>query len=291
MENKNFDYYKLDVRLKSEQLGTCSEVSPYNEHVIKKAQKMIKQANALTGKVTKQLDKYRGTDEIPEEKHYGELAGIIRRFQELLGRKEELPKDLEKLLDYCVKLEEDFDSLVSKGEERRATIFMRGDDGWPIISTHMFIGNFKENLRISVNHSALEKDKRLLPSKVSVGEVMAQDVKPVEFFVRPSKDVVRDENGKPFLCERPIVFERMGKKETAIALSEMLPVDTEYSLHLRVRKDSLLNINDGEPLRRLLDLGKNNGLGQWRGSGSRGSYWFKLTKVEKDPSLPPEGWH
>lgn len=292
-KNGAFVYLNLELKLLSEQLGTCSAASVYAEHVLKTAQKEIKKANRLSGKVSKALQKYKGTDPIPEMKEVKELQGIIRSYQEVLGKAEELPNDIQELLDYSQRCEEEFEALVKEGKEQKPTIFMKDEDGWPMISTHMIVGNLKENAKIMANNdTAASKEAKVFKSKVSVQEMLALDIKPVEYLIRPSNDIARDEDGKPAICERIIKFERMGKTETAIALSETVPPGTEYKVHLRVRANSPFASNDFALLRLLLDLGKNNGIGQWRGSGSKGQYMFKLTKLDKDPPKPKgyEDW-
>ena len=282
---ENFIYYKLELKLLREMLGTCCEPTIYSAHVLKQAQLAIKKANAMSTKITKALEKYRGSDVTPD-KELAELQGIIRRYQELLGRKDDVPTEIEALLEYAKELETDFDDLVKKGESTKATSFMRGTDGKPMVSCHMIIGNLKENLRIITNNSTLEKEQKAAPSKVSVGEMLALDCKPVEEFMHPDKDIERNEDGSPKILVRPIKFDRQGKIETALAASETLPIGTEMGCHLRVRKDSPIV----EILEKLFDLGKSNGLGAWRGSGSKGQYCFKLTLVDKDPTQLPTGW-
>lgn len=283
-----FDYYKLSLKLLTDQLGTCTKASIYDEHILKKAQKMIKEANRQGAKVRKALEKYKG-EAISPTKELEELKGIIRRYEELLGKKSELPDEADELLDHAKTLEEEFDELAANREQRQATVFMRTADGKIQVSTHMILGNLKENAKISTNNSTEGSPTKLFKSKVSVQESLSLDVKPVEEFMYPNGDISRDEKGQPKLLERPIRFERMGHTETAIALSEVLPAGTEYSpVHLRVRKGSVVT---EDVLRQLLDLGKNNGLGQWRGSGHKGSYCFKLEKVDAVPTNQvPDGW-
>lgn len=284
-----FVYYKLDLRLRTEMLGTCTQASIYNAHVLKKAQKMIKEVNKLSGKVTKALAKYQGT-EIKPEKERDELVGIIRRYQEVLGKKESIPEDIEEVLNYCCELEEELDKEVESKDQKAATIFMRGEDGRPMISSHMILGNLKENLKIVTNNTTLPKEAKPIKSKVQVGETLALDVKCVEEFIHPTEDVVRDDNGFPELLERPIKFERMGRVETAIAMSERLPPGTQMSVHLRIRADSPFAQEDASLVRYLLKLGKSNGLGQWRSSGGKGQFDYKLERVEGDPSAVDDGW-
>lgn len=281
-----YTFYKLNLRLITEQLGTCTEASIFAKHVQQKAKKEIALANNLAKKVAKSLQKYVGT-EFPESKEVAELQGILRTYMGYTGLKHILPDNVEDLLIKAEEIKEEWEEMMAKGDEGVGTVFMRDEKGYPIISSHMILGNLKENLRISVNNG----DKEIAKSKVSVGEMGALDIKVVEHFLRPSKDVEKDENGKPAILERPIRFERMGKTETAICRSEALPAGTEYECTLRVRTKSPLA--DKTVLTNLLTLGRNNGLGQWRGSGNKGSYVFKLSDPlinYKDPSVP-EGWN
>lgn len=292
-----FVYYRLKLKLLSPQLGTCTEASIYEEHVLKKAQKLIKEANKQSGKLTKLADKYKG-EEIPENKQVEELKGIIKRQQEILGKADILPSTITELLAYASTLDEEMKELVAKGEEKRPTIFMRDPKtGEVMISTHMLLGNLKENCRNFINNNTQEKDKLPIKSKVSIGEMFACDVKAVEYFVHPKDengkriDVQKTADGKIELNERPITFEQMGKKVSAIAMSESIPEGAEYEMHLRVRKSSPVNKDDAAFLRLLLSLGRSNGLGQWRGSGSKGQYVYKLELLNNFEEKIPEGWN
>ncbi len=277
-----FKYYNVSFKLLRPMLGTCTETSIYNEHILQKAKKEIKRANTLGKKVTKVLDKYQG-ENISERKEVAELQGVIRAYQALVGKADKLPESVEELLDYAKELEEEYNELVAKGESTKATVFMKDKDGYPIISTHMILGNLKENMKVMVNNG----DKSVIKSKVSVGEVFALDVKAVEPFMVPDSDIARTEDGERDLLERPIRFERMGKVQTAIAISEQLPEGTEFSTVIRVRAGSPLS---EKALRDLLSLGKSNGFGSWRGSGSMGSYVYKLVALPDYVEKLPKGW-
>lgn len=276
-----FKYYRLQLKLLTEQLGTCTEASIYSKHVQEKAKKELAEANRLTKKLSKSVEKYKGV-EFSENKEIAELKGIINAFMSRTGVKHDLPDDVSELLEVAKKVKAEWDELCAV-DGGVPTVFMRDETGHPMISSHMILGNIKENLRIITNNG----DKDIAKSKVSVGEMGALDIKVIEGFMRPSQDVVKDGNGKPFLLERPIRFERMGKVETAISRSEMLPVGTEYSCTLRIRESSPLNNID--VLKKLLDYGKNNGLGQWRGSGNKGAYAYKLDAIDYKETLP-DGW-
>lgn len=280
----NWRYYKLQLKLLREMLGTNPEASIYHAHVIQKAKKEIKKANSVSKKLAKSLEKYKDV-EIPDSKEVEELKGIIRAYMEITGNKKSLPNDLPAILEIVKEVEEEFNELEKQFEEVKATVFQRDENGWPRISTHMILGNFKENLKIMVNGED-SKESKLVKSKVGVGEMMALDLKVVEEFIKPSKDIVRNDGGDRVICERPISFDRMGKKETAIAMSEQLPIGTEFEMTLRVRSASKIN----DMLDILLDMGKNNGLGAWRGSGNKGSYVYKLEELKGYKEDFGDGW-
>lgn len=285
IDSKNvYRYYRVDFRLITEMLGTCTSGSLYDEHVLQKAKKKIAEANRLAKRVSKSLEKYQG-DQIPEWKEVADLKGVIRAYMQLVGDIVDLPDTVPELLEVATKLDADLEAMISAGEATRATTFMVDEKGWPMISSHMILGNFKENLRIMVNNG----DKSILKSKVSVGEVGALDVKWVEPYMRPSHDIIRDKDGNPELLERPIRFERMGKTVTAIAISQQLPAGTTFGTWLRIRRNSPLD--DLETLKVLLELGKNNGFGTWRGSGNMGAYYYKVSLDESYKEKIPEGWN
>jgi hypothetical protein len=282
--NKLFVFKRVKYLFLTNILGTCTEAELYYEHVLKKAQKEIAKANKIQGKIAKSLEKYKGA-EISQDKEVSELKGILRTVQEKIGRKDPLPDTIEALLTLAKELNEEYEELVAKGDDQKSTVFMRDKSGHAILSTHMIIGNFKENLKSMVNNS--EKGSMAVKSKVATGEIMSTDVKVVEDFVKPTKDVLRHENGKAELLERPIRFERMGKTMTAIALSEQIPEGAEIEFVLRIRAGSpFLDV-----LPELLEMGKLNGIGQWRGSGKKGLFVYKIEDCD-DPGhgYEKDGW-
>lgn len=296
----NYDYYKLQLKLVNPMLGTGTEISIYHEHVLQKAKKEIEKANRLAGKLTKSVEKYRGA-EISESKELQELQGLLRAYCALVGKQVEIPDNIDGILSIAGDLQEDLEESLKHGDIVRATVFHKNSDNLPMISTHMILGNFKENLKIMVNGG----DKSLIKSKVAVSEALALDVKFVENFMIPDRDILRgnqvdadrlppsgrgkwiaDQSGR-IILERPIKFERMGKVETAIAMSEVLPAGTEMECTVRVRKGSVLN---QEALEILLDMGKNNGLGSWRGSGNMGAYLYKIEALPEYVETREDGW-
>lgn len=279
----NFAYYRIEFKLLSCMLGTGTQASIWNQHVQEKAKKEIAKLNKTTKRLSAASLKYGGT-EISADKEIEEIKGCIRATEEVLGKKGDLPVTMPDLLAYANELAVEFAESIKAGEAMKATVFMRNADGFPVISTHMILGNLKENLKIMVNNS---KGEKIYKSKAGVGEVLALDVKAVDEFMVPSMNVVRGEDGKPVYLERPIRFQDgFGGQMTAISMSEQLPVGTEFQTVLRVRAGSL--IEDMLPL--LLDMGKSNGLGAWRGSGGKGSYCYKLKELKDYEEKLPDGW-
>ncbi len=287
--SKVWSYYRVRLKLTTPQLGTCTSSSIWRDHVLAKSKKLIAEANQLTKRMKKALEKYEG-DAIRQDKEDAEVRALIRTYQEKMNRIEEVPAEREEMLRYAERLDVEYLAYIESGEEAKSTVFMRDpSDGWPVISSHMIVGNLKENLKIVVNNNVKKRgDVPGLKSKVSVNEMIRLDLRPVEEFIRPSMDVAKDEHGRPRIMERPIRFEdNFGKTKTAIALSEYLPAGAEYEFHIRVRNDSPWN--DEEQLQMFFDYGEGNGLGQNRGSGY-GQYLAKVEKVNYDPSNRPDGW-
>ena len=280
-----WSYYKYEVRLLREMLGTCPEAGVHKKYVIDKAREEIDKANKLNKKIlSKQLEKFKGV-EITKEKELSELKGIVRAYQDLAKNVTPLPSTVEELLDLAKILEEEFNAISGEGEIQRPTVFQRDPaDGWPRISTHIILGNIKENLRIVVNSG----DKSVIKSKVAVGETMAMAIKAIEEYARPSHDVVKDAEGNPIFCERIIHFNIKGVHTSAIGLSETLPAGTTFGVTLRVLKDS--SLDDFETLKRIFEYGKNNGYGAWRGSGNKGGFEFKLEHLPNFKEVREGGW-
>lgn len=288
MSKKQFDYYELKLKLISEQLGTVPlEGSIYLKHIVEKTRKQLEEANRLTRKATKILEKYRGT-ELTDDKVMLEYRGICNRYHEILGRTEDLPEDMEDLFAYGEGLQKQVSELMKQRNESSPTGFFRDNEGKVYISTHMILGNIKEIASKVTNNTTVEKKDKLFPSKVSIQEQLALDVKFVSDVCYPSQDVVRGDDGESHIMERPIRFQdAMGKTTSAIARSEYLPKGTEYKTMLRIRKDSPINVDDAEKLKKILGYGVNLGLGQWRGSGSKGQYVYKLEKQDSSKVNDP----
>jgi hypothetical protein len=305
----NFKYFKLDLKLKTEQFGTCPDkASVIDAHLIKVAMKEIKKINKNKKKLTKLEDKYVGADvTLTDEKQKQELIGVINNMGQSLGTiTPELDLNdmtYEELLDHSKLMEAEWEKQVSEGKQKSATIFMKDENGWPKISTHMIVGNLKEIARNMTNNSlevielerAGKKDEarecKYFKSKTSIGEMFAQDCKVVEDYAKPSMDILRKEDGSADLFERPVTTEGPSGKKTCLVASERVPAGAEYTVTLRVRSDSpLMDIDkDITVLEHLFDHGKSCGLGAWRGSGQRGAYFYNLEFLPDYVEPKPEG--
>lgn len=269
----NYSYYQLDLKIIRSMLATCPDTDIYKEHIINKSRKLIDKANSTEGKLRKHLKKFLEVD-FSEVKEVEELKGILRSYSSILGEKIDLPDDLKSLLEVSKKINERVTKEIESGNEMKATVFMRDEEGRPIISSHMLLGNIKEILRTIINSG----DKFCFKSKVQLGESTALDIKVVEEFLVASKDIIRLPDGDRKLNVRTIRFNLLGKETTALQAAEELPVDTQFQATLRVRKGSPLD--DIDNLRKIFDMGKNLGLGQWRSSGNKGAYVFKLKALK-----------
>lgn len=296
----NYVYYKVSLKLLTPMLGTGTEVSIYHEHVLQKAKKEIEKANKLAGKLSKAMAKYKGS-EITPQKELEEIQGLLRAQCQIVGKQVDIPNDVDGVLALAGEIQKDIEESLKEGQSTKATVFIKDKDGMPLVGTHMILGNLKENMKAVVNGG----DKDVIKSKTAVSEALALDVKFVENFMKPDKDILKgdqafadalqplgrgrwvaEQSGR-IILERPIRFNRMGKEETAIAMSEVLPEGSEMSCTMRVRAGSPLTM---KALEDLLDLGKNKGLGSWRGSGNMGAFVFKLEELPDYKETFEGGW-
>lgn len=275
-----FVYLGLKITLIRDMFGTMPKGSIQAAHVLKQQKDMIKQLNKLAAKIAKTRKNTPTAPELSETKEVAELQGVIRRYQELVGEMNEMPSTVDELVELAKDLEAKAAAEFDTKGRSAATCFLRDKDGWPMISSHMIVGNLKENFRNAF--TAVPEDVRketvgVVKYKSDIASMMALEVKPVEEFLRASKDLIKDEKGEPVIFERPL---RMDNGQTAIAASEALPVGTQFSCTLRVRAASPLVANKCAILHYLFALGRNNGLGAWRGSGGKGQFTYELMKLD-----------
>jgi len=289
----SFSYYNLKLRFINPLLATCpASANIMAEHVHEKNRKMIEKANSNRGKILKSLKKYVGDSATPE-KEKQELIGVIRAQQELLAVREEIPEEFAALIKYSEELEDRINDKIQESdssEVAKATVFMRDSEGHPVLSTHMILGFIKSTIATITNSTPKEEKASLVfRSKTSASESLSMDVKFVESFVKLSNQIMMKENGERDLCVRPLRFTNaMGKSVVALAASEQVPEGTEIECTMRIRKGSPLD--NLESLKNVFVYGRNTGLGCWRSSSQKGSFNFKLSKLEDYKEVLPEGW-
>lgn len=286
--NEYFNYYRVTFKLLTPLLATCTKTSIYHKHVIDTAKKEMEKVNKLGVKVTKALEKYKGS-ELSEKKEIQELQAVLRTYCQIMGKIINIPSTVEEILILAKELEEEFNTRVDDDNLVDCDVFLRDENGRAMISTHMILGNLKENAKIMCNNG----DKTVFKYKSTISESTALDVKPIEQFVTLSKDVwtVKNPNEVQLPCakgkwivekdgrvllERPIRCETIQGPRISIKCSEVIEEGATFAITLRVRKDSPFT---SQVLGHLLSMGINNGLGAWRGSGNFGSYIFKLEEL------------
>ena len=118
---KNFRYFKLDLKLKSEQLGTCPDkASIMDEHLIKRTMKEIKKINKSKKKLTIAEDKVVGGDKtMTPDKIKMDLIGLINNMEQALGTITEsvdlIDMTYEELLDHSKLLEAEWEKQIAEG--------------------------------------------------------------------------------------------------------------------------------------------------------------------------------
>lgn len=280
----SYSYYQVELKLITEMLGTNPSASIYDKHIMKKTKDLIKEANKLGKKAKKSLEKYVGA-EIKENKEIEDLKSVLGRYQEAIGRNDELPNDHQALLDLATEYEEEFKKMTEEGKAKACTGFMRRD-GKVCISSHMILGNIRENLRLIFRGTDAQADKSrdITSGKFpyenlkEIKEATVVALKVVEPYIYPDQDILRDAEGKPVLNERVVIDrDAFGKSPTSIASSEQLPEGTKFKFVIRIPKGNVLD--NADLLGEMFSWGKNNGLGQWRGSGGKGAFKYKLTAL------------
>jgi hypothetical protein len=280
LPDQTWVYYKLYLIFDREVLGAQATLSIYEGHMKEVIKKEMKMVNRLAEK-TQKLDM---RQEISPSKELDEFKGAVRKLQETLGKKEALPEEREELLAYAKELEDEYREAV--GDAKITTFNIDPVTKKVRISSHVILGNMKENIKILKESN---QQHFINSSKTGCDRMMALDIKVVEPWLYPDQDIVRKEDGTPFILERPISFpDGFGGTRTAIAQSEILPIGTKLDCTLRCRNGS--SVAEEQNIVKLLEFGKNNGIGPWRGSGNKGAYRFKLEKLDDYVEVYADGY-
>lgn len=159
-------------------------------------------------------------------------------------------------------LPEDEVEMLPDALEKGTTVFHRMPDGGPAMMNYHVLGFFKESGQVQ-NGEVPGKVKNLR-SKVSK-----------RVFVTPRKlPLVLPDGSEIEYLERPLRAETMQGPRVALARSEMLPEGTSFTCGLTVMSGEITE----DVLRELLDYGYFRGFGQWRTSGSFGTFRYELEK-------------
>lgn len=161
-------------------------------------------------------------------------------------------------------LPEDEIEMLPDALERGTTVFHRGKDGHPMLANYHLLGFLKESGK--VQNGKLTGGVKNLRAKVSQ-----------QVFISPRfLPLTLPNGGEIDYLERPLRAETAMGPRVALARSEMLPEGTTLECHIEVMPGEITEA----ALRDLLDYGFYRGLGQWRNSGSYGTFRYELTREE-----------
>ena len=161
----------------------------------------------------------------------------------------------------AVTLEEEVAALGAEEViEKGMTVFPRNEDGVPILWAYQIRGFFKAKC------SALRKVKDTKSSKLKAFKKEIDEL----IFVEP-KQIPLVFDGKVGSCQRPLRAETMQGPRVALANSETVPAGATCEFEVVCISDG-----DIELVREWLDMGKWNGLCQWRNGGKGRFTWEDL---------------
>lgn len=187
--------------------------------------------------------------------------------------------------------EEGVEDTVEKG----STVFLRDDDGTPLMWDHQIKGFLKEaidGLR-NINGSFLddkaagsskEKDdgeaekttkkaakKKTRAQSLGLGTTQYKKTIDRQIFVEPRRIRLQMPEGSEVTwCERPIRVTTMQGERVALARSEAVPAGTTFEITISIYNHKLVDV-----VKQALMYGRLKGLGQWR-SGGKGSFEVEL---------------
>lgn len=166
-----------------------------------------------------------------------------------------------------LKTMEEFDEEVESCPdkvEKSATGFHKDTFGLCIYN-YMILGNIKANLFILMSNGL----GKVLNYKKSTDLFVKVNPRKIRFYDH------KDEDEKPLMSpdgqiERSLRVQTAKGERVALAKSDYIEAKTRFKFEVRLlRNDRGL---DMEMLVNAIKMGKENGLGQWRGSGGYGKY-------------------
>jgi hypothetical protein len=153
--------------------------------------------------------------------------------------------------------------LLPDALERGTTVFHRLPDGRPALMAYHLLGFLKEAGK--VQNGKVSGGVKNLRAKVSQSVFISPRFLPLNV---PAEEID--------YLERPLRAETAQGPRVALARSEMLPEGTSFTCGLEVLCGEITE----DVLRDLLDYGYFRGLGQWRNSGSYGTFRYELIREE-----------
>ncbi len=163
-----------------------------------------------------------------------------------------------------VEAEEEMDEVTEEELKKAPTVFLRDDDGTPILLDYMIKGFLKEaGGHLNRCPGSIVKDTKAYLQRIE-GNI----------FVLPRRvRLILPEGATMGVCVRPLRVNGPRGQRVCIAKSETVPVGTYMDVTFRLLDEKLQPM-----LEELLDYGQYRGLCQWRG-GSKGRIsWARLNR-------------
>jgi hypothetical protein len=145
-------------------------------------------------------------------------------------------------------------------ESKGTTVFIRDDDGNPILYNYVIKGFLKNACgALRENKSTLSSGLKAYKKKIDNLIFVQERMIPIKF------------EGEVRICQRPLRAQTAQGDRVALASSEEIPAPATLEFTFIVLEKSMLDI-----LREWLDYGQFNGLGQWHNSGKGTFTWEEL---------------
>ncbi len=148
--------------------------------------------------------------------------------------------------------------------EKGTTVFHRNRDGQPCLMSYQVLGFFKASAQ--VQNGKVVGGVKNLRSKVGNQVFISPNILPIQM---PA-------SGEMDYCERPLRAQTAMGERVALARSEMIPAGAVIECGVEVLDGEITEA----VLIDLLDYGFYRGLGQWRNSGTYGTFRYELTRED-----------
>lgn len=176
-------------------------------------------------------------------------------------------------------IEEEVDSLgVDELTEQGMTVFMRDEDGNPIMFNYQIRGFFKSACKsLREISQSLSSEMTAYQKNIDLRIFVFEDIndkarRKIRLNLPDNTDIGN--------CQRPLRANTAQGERIALANSETVPAGTTMEFWVEVFKKK-----DLDTVREWLDFGAYNGLGQWRNSGKGAFVWEELYATDKDPNF------